>query len=143
MSSIKGKTSSTGIGTHIFFNQVALGSTVANQLDAEGESGLSRVRHTVGSKQGVKPVVSHNQAIICIVAKAPQNNVAQDVKQDDIVLIEGVEFFQQLHRLAYDIATATRTCWGPPLRHNQRRRSVDYIFRPHIFVVVILLLKRE
>ena len=94
----------------------------------------------------VESVVGDNHAVVGIVqrgCKTAAHYVAEYVEQDDVVFLEGIEFFEQFDGFSDDVAAATSSCgWAACFYAvNAAVAFVDDIFWPNVFVVIVLFLK--
>ena len=73
--------------------------------------GVNRRHDAVHREDGVEIVGGDDQRPIGMLQRrceAAANDIAEDVEDDDIGVVEQVMLFEQLHRLADDIAAAAR-----------------------------------
>ncbi len=131
---------------NIGIDQVALAGAIAHEAREAQRMGARFFAHgggdPVGGKEGIKTVVGDDQAIVGIVeggCKATADDITENIKENNVVFVEGVEFAQQFDGFTHDITTATR-----PSRRatgfdaiNAAIAVVNDIFGPNVFVVVV------
>lgn len=100
----------------------------------------------IGRKERIEAVVGDDHAVVGVVErgrKAAADHVAEDIEEDDVVFVKGVEFFEQFDGFTDNVATAASPC-GRATGLNAIHAAVafiDDIFGPDVLIVIVLLLE--
>ena len=104
--------------------------------------GIDGLHDPVHREDGVEVISRNNQAVVGVLqrcGKAPAHHISQHVKDHHIGFFEQVVLLEQLHRLASDISTATRTGRRPAGFHTHHPVVAlkHEVFRPQFLGVEI------